>query len=438
MSVSAFKGAYSNKLLRRLEKESRRPAVERQKGQVLILEDVSAFVKVIEEGTGLAVPPSVAEKALAVGRKRAKGLHDSFKSKNKRRYNVSIEKLRDIGILQHHKVGYSLFIVTSFKESLSLVKQAILDVFEGEGIFSQNQRADISRNIHKGHGVGGTAVSEVEIAGTIRDLSKSKIRLLEDSFDYYAQKMDLDSNKTRSIKTLLSRYSQVVTKTGKLKADYVSVVSFQEGKENIGVDSAEEKAVKNAFRLFLKDLDPETLINIQGSSTLKEKIGKVVVDSFEIGTLRVTKEPRIAKAKLSTKGSVTQKGSKNPTKATKARGGRKPPRVSKAKKGVGSTPLYLIGLWNQQLPETVAANMGAPGLENQSGRFASSVQITDITATPKGFPSVGYTYQKFPYQTFEPGYRQGSPDRDPRKLIDRSIREIAAQFAIGRFYTRRV
>jgi len=53
------------------------------------------------------------------------------------------------------------------------------------------------------------------------------------------------------------------------------------------------------------------------------------------------------------------------------------------------------------------------------------------------FPSIAYTYQLSPYQTFEPGFKQGSPDRDPRKLIDLSIREIAAQFALGRLYTRR-
>ena len=29
-------------------------------------------------------------------------------------------------------------------------------------------------------------------------------------------------------------------------------------------------------------------------------------------------------------------------------------------------------------------------------------------------------------------------DRDPRKVIDRSIREIAAELLTGRFYTRRV
>jgi hypothetical protein len=98
----------------------------------------------------------------------------------------------------------------------------------------------------------------------------------------------------------------------------------------------------------------------------------------------------------------------------------------------------LLALINKQLPQVVAKNMQFPRLENRTGRFASSVLVTDITKTPKGYPSIGYTYQKFPYQTFEPGYAQGSTDRDPRSLIDRSIREIAVQFAIGRFYTRRV
>ena len=31
-----------------------------------------------------------------------------------------------------------------------------------------------------------------------------------------------------------------------------------------------------------------------------------------------------------------------------------------------------------------------------------------------------------------------TPERDPRKLIDRSIREIAAELAMGRLFTRRV
>ena len=82
--------------------------------------------------------------------------------------------------------------------------------------------------------------------------------------------------------------------------------------------------------------------------------------------------------------------------------------------------------------------MKEPRLVNRTGTFANSVRVTDIISTGKGFPSIGYTYQKSPYQTFEIGNRQGSQDKDPRRIIDVSIREIAAQYAIGRFYTRRV
>jgi len=106
-----------------------------------------------------------------------------------------------------------------------------------------------------------------------------------------------------------------------------------------------------------------------------------------------------------------------------------------------TSPIQLAGLINQKLPATVAKNMGPPGLENVTGRFAASAKITDVTQTTKGFPSFGYTYEKNPYQVFEMG--QGTPpwatpDRDPRNVINRSIREIAAEMAIGRFFTRRV
>ena len=100
-----------------------------------------------------------------------------------------------------------------------------------------------------------------------------------------------------------------------------------------------------------------------------------------------------------------------------------------------------VALINQKLTETVKKNMNSPALQNQTGRFAESVKVTEVVRTPKGFPSVGYKYQKNPYQVFEMGQGErpwATPERDPRKLIDMSIREIAANFALGRFYTRRV
>jgi hypothetical protein len=110
--------------------------------------------------------------------------------------------------------------------------------------------------------------------------------------------------------------------------------------------------------------------------------------------------------------------------------------------GAGSQKqlISLVSLLNAKLPRTVAENMGAPGLENRTGTLASSARITDVSRTAKGYPSLGYTYQRNPYQVFEMGVGHSSwatTARDPRTLIDASIREIAQKLAVGRFYTRR-
>ena len=51
----------------------------------------------------------------------------------------------------------------------------------------------------------------------------------------------------------------------------------------------------------------------------------------------------------------------------------------------------------------------------------------------KKFPTIQYTYQRSPYGVFE-----DYPDRYPRGLINKTIREIASELMVGRFYTARV
>jgi hypothetical protein len=84
--------------------------------------------------------------------------------------------------------------------------------------------------------------------------------------------------------------------------------------------------------------------------------------------------------------------------------------------------------------------MKFPRLENRTGNFAGSVRVTDVSTTRQGYASIGYTYEKNPYQVFESssGTRFSSAERDPRSLIDKSIREIAAQLVTTRLYTRRL
>lgn len=174
---------------------------------------------------------------------------------------------------------------------------------------------------------------------------------------------------------------------------------------------------------------------LEGSDSFKTKKIKqtisTVVQPFKNkkGHKVTTENIKIKESKTNVKGKVGSKA-----KLT-GKGRKKPVRASML--GTGFSQVRLYAALNTRINTVVAKNMGLPGLEYQTGRFASGVKITDVSKTPQGFPSIGYTYQLYPYQTFEPGFAQGSTDRDPRKLIDRSIREIAAQMVTGRLYTRR-
>lgn len=87
-------------------------------------------------------------------------------------------------------------------------------------------------------------------------------------------------------------------------------------------------------------------------------------------------------------------------------------------------------LLNDNLQNVVSANMGSGAskdiLNYQTGRFAASVKVERLSQSREGMITAFYSYMRNPYQTFEPGYKQGSPKtRDPKLLIAKSIREIA-------------
>ena len=91
----------------------------------------------------------------------------------------------------------------------------------------------------------------------------------------------------------------------------------------------------------------------------------------------------------------------------------------------------LQALLDRHLQDVISANMG-DGTERRvlnyrTGRFAASAKVERLSQSREGMITAFYSYMKNPYQTFQPGFRQGSPKtRDPRTLISTSIREIAA------------
>jgi len=95
-------------------------------------------------------------------------------------------------------------------------------------------------------------------------------------------------------------------------------------------------------------------------------------------------------------------------------------------KGQFTSVANLQVLLNSQLAQQIKKNMTRPALQNQTGRFAESVKVERLSQSREGMLSAFYSYMKSPYQTFEPGFNQGSKARDPKALIGKSIREIAA------------
>ena len=113
------------------------------------------------------------------------------------------------------------------------------------------------------------------------------------------------------------------------------------------------------------------------------------------------------------------------TGGAKAKGSQRAARKSRNTTRTMESPIALRNLLNEALPQMVASKMTAPALRYRTGRFANSARVENVNIGPRGGIGIDYTYMRNPYETFEPGNKQGSVQRDPRKIIGASIRELA-------------
>ena len=338
------------------------------------------------------------------------------------------------------KTGDAVFIVSNYeaakrikfksknKTDISKIQANFLNSLER--VRKNVTAKELSLGSQLGHGERGIAASQF---GLDRAIDEAK------------EKYDLSDSEVSELKTIVLRQRE----TYKLKVDanhkqFISsnkfnkkfsfVLSSQYFDKNKQDALAEKKAFESTIADF-KILEQET------STAPIKGLAEVFTSTIAPKNAKTSGGKKRKKIVEASKASETKRQKNEKIVAYRASRGvpiSSGVRTSKRPESPASKPLRLMAMLNQKLPDTIVKNMGSPALENQSGRFASSVKITDISKTPQGYPSIGYRYMKSPYQTFEPGFRQGSTERDPRKLINASIREIAAEFAIGRFYTRRV
>ena len=188
------------------------------------------------------------------------------------------------------------------------------------------------------------------------------------------------------------------------------------------------------------------LINTKGSPSMKESIGKNIANIIKTGktleavTTRVkqqvsktskVKEVEDANKILKQVGVALKQVQKEVKKQNKISGKTQASNPSISARlqrmpSMASLQAYI----NENLQSVISANMGGGTERNvlnyRSGRFAESAKVESVSQR-QGLITAFYTYMKNPYQTFEPGFKQGSPSsRSPKLLISKSIREIVA------------
>lgn len=195
---------------------------------------------------------------------------------------------------------------------------------------------------------------------------------------------------------------------GSLEGVLVMPQNFELNQESI-------KALETELGKSTEKLRDE-IFNLKGSKSYKQHLDYIIYNAYKHG-----KQPKA----FTEKATTITKPKKKKRKIVLPR--------EKGETASQMSTSSLFNIINAQLNEQVAGLMGDPYLNYRTGRFANSVEVNRVTRGRKGMLTFYYTYMKYPYQTFEPGFRQGHLGKDPRLLISASIRSIAEGLVKERF-----
>lgn len=402
------------------------------------------------------------EKNLKTARRIAKKKHDNWVKSNL----LPGSKLGDI--METHvgqRIAYDMpevmamiekgeaYVVGSFATAGELKKAIVAELVTRKA--HKEYAAEIASKTDRGHGAGlGTPVSGLSAARAAEGIGSVLNEEQKKEFDNYVRENvngllesgEITQAEASMIESVIVNYETVIDKNGKIQAEYIPFITYQDKYANRKVDAPRERFIKDTLFKFFNNFIDNDLVNMEGSDSLKTLALKTVLEPLvkfdeRNKNVRLQLEQKAYGKKTPGKGKAPSK-KKSAKKTRRSRNKKaKPGTLTQARKSFTSNPLAMIAQLNKDLPDAVRKNMGTPGLVNRSGRFADSAKVTEVVSTPQGFPSIGYTYEKDPYQVFEMGSgdaKWSTPERDPRAVIDKSIRELATQFALGRFYTRRI
>tara|TARA_Y100000592_G_scaffold97881_1_gene169597 strand:+ start:629 stop:2065 length:1437 start_codon:yes stop_codon:yes gene_type:complete len=304
------------------------------------------------------------------------------------------------------------------------------------GALSQGEKglntANSQEGVEKLLSVLDTNLADVSKAGLIQTIGVASLR------DYMQTQLKIDINideKTIGDKVTF-KDSFMISGAAKIQTTGYMFDKPSTAPINSQINKKYLKAVQDALRKNNRLGNKE----YSSSPKLKQRAKSAAIKQLRLGFRKLNKLPNftvIAKGKHENfKKKATVKFNEKGSKRTKRNSFMKANVGSAASRKTGTNPISLMALINESLSKEIKGRMVLPRLQNKTGRFAESARVERITTgTRGGNMMIDYTYDKFPYQTFEPGFAQGSIKRDPRSLIGSSIRDIAIGIMGKRFLT---
>jgi hypothetical protein len=272
---------------------------------------------------------------------------------------------------------------------------------------------NIELQLKKGNQDTGKISSLLRIVGTLQKL----VDTVQTSRD---GKRLLSTPKAASLSTLgkqLDSFLKKLEKTDTAAAQEMAKIVSQSSDPSFLVDLRTSKSAKE----YIRDILVETITSGKSTNTVKTDTGFITSKTF-----KAPRAPSIPSAKeIAAEAAAVQRKVKQVKKDIER------PVQLRTLKGQFTNPASLQLLLNSALTQQIRKNMGTGNrrdiLNYRTGRFAESARVENVSVSREGMITAFYSYMKYPYQTFEPGFKQGSPKtRDPKLLISKSIREIAA------------
>lgn len=205
------------------------------------------------------------------------------------------------------------------------------------------------------------------------------------------------------------------------------LVTLQTKERNAAFANQVEAVLNRELKTLVQDAGfLGQIINAPGSRSIKQDAIQSIV-----ATLRGEKlKPEVHKPIVKKKTIVVKTKIPVTNHAVKLK-------IKDPSSGKFASTSSLLTLLNFHLHDVVAANMGDGNerriLNYRTGRLATSTRVERVSVARDGMVTAFYNYMKYPYATFSDGGKQQYPkSRDPKILISKSIRQIAAKMMIQR------